>query len=145
MLQRELNRYAAYFRGWCQAFGEHDVIAGEEDGISWLLTDRQAGFVLPQALLKPLYREVLLHSEAPTLSISRDHVEIGSLNMALTRSNDHRVLNTIEQILETGNDYHLFLTSHLFYGTGARIITISSKKPVAIIYKQIGTMRIQLL
>jgi len=37
MLERELKRYAAYFRGWCQAFGEHESIHSEESGISWLL------------------------------------------------------------------------------------------------------------
>ena len=30
------------------------------------------------------------------------------------------------------------------YGTQARIITLSTKKPLAIIYKEIGTLRIRL-
>jgi len=32
----------------------------------------------------------------------------------------------------------------LLYGEGSKIITFSSKKPLAIIYKEIGTMRIRL-
>ena len=32
----------------------------------------------------------------------------------------------------------------VLYGTGARIITLSTKKPLLIIYKEIGTLRIGL-
>ena len=45
-------------------------------------------------------------------------------------------------ILEHGEQVHVFLTSHLLY-SNSRIITFSSKKPLAIIYKEIGTMKIR--
>jgi hypothetical protein len=145
MLERELKRYSAYFRGWCQAFGEHESIPGEENGINWLFTGHQAGFILPQALNRQLYREVLLNEKPPPLTFGHDSVEIGSLRFALARHQEKRILEVVEDILTGGNDFHVYLTSHLMYGTGARIITLSTKKPLAIIYKEIGTLSIRLL
>ena len=60
MLERDLKRYAAYFRGWCQAFGEHESIYRDDTGISWLTASTQLGLVLPKPMIKQLNREVLL-------------------------------------------------------------------------------------
>jgi hypothetical protein len=144
MLERELKRYSAYFRGWCQAFGEHESIPGEESGIHWLFTEHQVGFILPQQIIRQLYREVLLHLEPPPLRFSHDAVKIGSLQFALARHQEKRILSLIENILTNGHDFHVYLTSHFMYGTGARIITLSARKPLSIIYKEIGILRIQL-
>jgi len=144
MLERELKRYAAYFRGWCQTFGEHESLPVEEGDINWLFTEHQAGFILPQALTRQLYREVLLHRVPPTLEFSRSSVRIGGLQFALARRQENRTLDAIENILKSGDDFHVYLTSHLMYGTRARIITLSTRKPLSIIYKEIGTMRIRL-
>jgi len=144
MLEREIKRYSAYFRGWCQTFGEHESIPGDENGIHWLLADHQAGFILPKHLTKSLYREVLLHPEAPTMKISGATVKIGSFEFTLQKSQEQRTLETIESILESGEEFHVFLTSHFMYGTDARIMTLSSKKPLGIIYKEVGSMRIRL-
>jgi hypothetical protein len=145
MLEREPKRYSAYFRGWCQAFGEHESLPREESGIHWLFTEQQAGFILPQPITRQLYREVLLQRKPPPLTFGRNMVEIGSLRFALARHQEKRILDVIEHVLTSGDDFHVFLTSHLMYGTGARIITLSTKKPLSIIYKEIGTLRIRLL
>ena len=144
MLQREPKRYAAYFRGWCQAFGEHDSISSEKEGIHWLFTDRQVGFILPRPITRQLYREVLLHSEPPPLTFTRKRAEIGSLRFSLARRHEEQILVALHQIFMQSENLHVYLTSHLLYGTDARIITLSTKKPLAIIYKEIGTLRIRL-
>lgn len=144
MLERELKRYSAYFKGWCQAFGEHESIPGNDGGISWLLAEHQAGFILPQALIKSLYREVLLPHRTPTLTFGRNCVEVGALQLALEQNHEKTALAAIEHILESGNEFHIYLTSHIMYGTSARIITLSIKKPISIIYKEIGTMHLRL-
>ena len=144
MLEREIKRYSAYFRGWCQTFGEHESIPGDENGINWLLTDHQAGFILPKNLTRSLYREVLLHPEASMMTIEGNTVRIGSFEFTLQANQERRTLETIESILENGTEFHVFLTSHFMYGTDARIMTLSSKKPLAIIYKEVGSMRIRL-
>jgi hypothetical protein len=145
LLEREPKRYAAYFRGWCQTFGEHENIPDEKNGINWLFTEHQLGFILPQAITRRLYREVLLHRQAPPLTFSHDTVEIGSLQFALARHHEKQILDAMQNILTSGHDFHVYLTSHLIYGTGARIITLSTKKPLSIIYKEIGTLRIRLM
>jgi hypothetical protein len=144
MLERDLKRYSAYFRGWCQAFGEHESIYRDETGISWLTASTQLGLVLPKPMIKQLYREVLLREQAPMVKFRRKFIEIGSLEIPIGKKHQKKARKAMEQILESGDEVHVFLTSHLMYGSGSKIITFSSKKPLAIIYKEIGTMRISL-
>jgi len=144
-LEFQLKRYAAYYRGWCQTFGEHESVLSEDDsGISWLFNEQQVGFISPQELTKSLLREVLRRRETPSLTISHKKVQIGRFKYGLARSQDEPALIAIKNLLETGGDTHIFLTSHLMYGTGARIVTLSNKKPLLLIYKEIGSMRIRL-
>lgn len=141
MLKRDLKRYAAYFRGWCQAFGEHESIYRDATGISWLTASSQLGLVLPKPMIKQLYREVLLREHVPTVKFRRKYIEIGSLEIPIGQKHQQLAREQITNILEHGDEVHVFLTSHLLY-SGSRIITFSSKKPLAIIYKEIGTMKI---
>lgn len=140
----ELKRYAAYYKGWCQAFGEHESIASEETGISWLFAEKQIGFISPRKLTKSLLREILRKRETPTLTISKNSVQIGSFYYQPLKASDESALLAVTNFLETGQVSHIFLTSHFMYGTGTRICTLSSRKPLSIIYKEIGTMRIKL-
>lgn len=144
MLERELIRYAAYFKGWCQAFGEHEGIQCRESGIDWLLADHQLGLVLPVETVKSLRREVLLHRLTPNLTFRRNRIEVGSLRIPLEQRQEDRALEAIAEILASPEAVHLYLTSHLLYGGGNRIITFSNKKPLPIIYKVIGTMRVRI-
>jgi len=144
LVQRIITRYAAFFKGWCQAFGEHESIQGEENSISWLLAEQQVGFILPQQVTKPLYREMLWQNPTPTLVINHKYFEVGALRIPLTGWYDSRGLDAVEHLLHTGNDFHFFLTSHFMYGTGTRILTLSIRKPLAIIYKEIGKMYIRM-
>ena len=144
MLARDVKRYAAYFRGWCQAFGEHESLADHDREVFWLVTDQAAGFVLPANYQRQLYREVLLHRTAPPLTFHSDRVEVGEFQLELARQYETRILESIDHLLASSRGLHVYLTSHLMYGTGARIITLSTKKPLLIIYKEIGTLRIGL-
>jgi hypothetical protein len=144
MLERELKRYSAYFRGWCQAFGEHESLPSEKSGISWLLSEHQAGFILPKVLVKRLYREVLLPRQTPTLTFGHQRIVVGALELMLEKGHEKPAIAAVEQILHSGEEFHIFLTSHIMYGTSARIITLSNKKPIPIIYKEIGTMHVRL-
>jgi hypothetical protein len=142
MLERKLKRHAAYFRGWCQPFGEHESVHREDSGVNWLLAENQVGLVLPRSWIKPLYREVLLRSHAPVVTFSHDDVEIGSLMLPLDGRHGEKALEELSAMLKCGDECHVFLTSHLLY-SGRRIITFSGRKPLSIIYKEIGTMRIR--
>ena len=144
MLEQEVKRYAAYFRGWCQAFGEHESLADHDREVFWLVTEQAAGFVLPRDYQRQLYREVLLHRTAPPLTFHSDRVEIGGFQLELARQYETRILESIDGLLSSDRGLHVYLTSHFMYGTNARIITLSVKKPLLIIYKEIGTLRIRL-
>jgi hypothetical protein len=91
-------------------------------------------------MIKPLYREVLLHDKVPTLTFSRRSVRIGSLEIPLDKRHQEQTLAAIKSLFGAASEIHVYLTSHLLY-SGSRIITFSSKKPLTIIYKQIGTMQ----
>jgi hypothetical protein len=143
-LEYEINRYAAYFRGWCQAFGEHEGISGGDTGISWLFSEYQVGFIMPQQLTRALYREVLGKRGTPVLELNRKCARIGAFHYPLKGPADEQGLAAIKYIFDNGSGVSLFLTSHFMYGTGSRIITLSNKRPLPIIYKEIGAMGIQL-
>jgi len=143
--QRKVQRYAAYFKGWCQTFGEHENLSREENAINWLSAENQVGFILPRDLTKALYREVLgRQRESPTLTISQDCVRIGEFHYTLSATGDKQGIDALRQVLHNPGDLHLYLTYHFLYQSGTRIITLSRKQPLAIIYKQISPMHIQL-
>jgi hypothetical protein len=145
MPEYELNRYSAYFMGWCQAFGEHESVPGEEEGVSWLFADKQVGLILPRQLGKQLFREVLGKREVPTLTMNRDGFRVGSFVYSFAGTPDRSALSAIKTIIEADAVPHLYLTSHFMYGPGARIITLSKKKPLSIIYKPVGPMYVDLV
>ena len=76
--------------------------------------------------------------------MSRKRFEVGELRIPLTGWYDSRGLDAVEKMLRTGSEFHFFLTSHFMYGTGTRILTLSTRKPLAIIYKEIGRMYIRM-
>lgn len=141
----ELKRYAAYYKGWCQAFGEHESVPADDSEITWLFAEKQLGFISPPEMTKALLREILRKRETPMLSISRNSVKIGRFHYQASKASDESALHEIGRFLETGRASHIYLTSHFMYGTGARILTLSSKKPVSIIYKEIGTMSVRMI
>ena len=138
-----VRRYAAYFRGWCQAFGEHESLTDENTGISWLLSESQLGFILPAHLTKALHREVLGSNRRSVLHISGNIARAGDVEFVLP-DRGFSAAGKISDVLEPGGDGCVFLTSHFMYGTGTRIMTLSGSKPLSIIYKEIGLMTIRL-
>lgn len=140
----EIKRYGAYFKGWCQVFGEHESILVGEREKCWLIGENKVGLILPKHLVKQLNGEVLLHEQLPVITFTQQGVQIGALQFPFKSELEKRVLSAIAQLIDSGPDLHLFLTSHLLYGNGSKIITISNKKPQPIIYKQIGNIKIQL-
>jgi hypothetical protein len=143
--QRKVQRYSAYFEGWCQAFGEHENLSREEDAINWLSAKNQVGFILPMELTKALYREVLgRQRESPILTISQNCVRIGEFHYTLSTTGDKAGTDALRQLLENPGELHLYLTYHFLYQSGTRIITLSRNQPLAIIYKQIRPMHIKL-
>ena len=145
-LEREVKRYAAYFRGWCQAFGEHESEATRDDAISWLVAEQQVGIILSRPLTRALYREALRRQTAPPLlTISPQCLRVEAFHYRFRKPLEAHILNAVRDILQAPQDLHLYLSYHFMYPSGTRIITLSRSKPLHIIYKEIGPMRIGLL
>jgi len=76
--ERKIRRYAAYFRGWATAFGDHNKHFDEKRDLSWLLGEGQIGLILTprvRAFLHPLF---LTNREAgpPQLSLVPEGSEL---------------------------------------------------------------------
>jgi len=144
-LERTLRRYTAYLKGWCQAFGEHDTVAPLAERISCLVGDKQIGFILSRELTRELYYEVLGgRLSMPVLDMDARSMRIGGFCQALPEIWEQQGLPVLTQLMQGENDLHLYLTYHLTYPSGTRIITISQRKPLPIIYKEISPMEIRL-
>ena len=142
--ERAIKCYRAHFKGWCQAFGEHKNILVDNNVTCWLLGENQVGLVLTKPQIRQLNRELLLHEQVPTLIFDEQGVHIGSFFFPFASKHEKHVLRAIEQLLQSGTALHLFRTSHSLYGNGRRIITISSKKPPPLIYRETETLSIRL-
>ncbi|NNF96142.1 MAG: hypothetical protein HKM94_04345 [Halobacteria archaeon] len=143
--EHQIRRYAAYFKGWCQAFGEHEGLFTKDESISWLYTDDQIGLILPEGLNKKLYREVLgKERKSPVLTLRPDCVYVGKFHYDFSSPSDVEGLNKLTKLLNTTDEIHLYLTYHFMYQRGTRIITFSHKPPWGLIYKEIDPMQLQL-
>ena len=144
-LERTVRRYSAYFRGWCQAFGEHDVVESQGEGIRWLFGEQQIGFILPRELTRKLYREVLgKEHSSPLMDLNPERVRVGRFCQALPEIWQQRGLEAFSQLMQAENDLHLYLTYHFMYPSGTRIVALSQRKPLPIIYKEIRHINITL-
>jgi len=143
---REIHRYAAYFKGWCQTFGEHETEFMGDESIGWLYGENQIGLILPLELNKQLYRKVLGKThKTPELTFSRDSIGIGDFHYTFSESGDLAGLLKLIQLLDNNRELHLYLTYHFIYPKGTRITTFSTEKPLPLIYKEIEPLQIYLI
>ena len=146
LLERTVRCYTAYFRGWCQAFGEHDVLASQDEDIRWLIGEQQIGFIPSREQTRALYREVLgKQLSSPLLEINPECVRVGRFRQALPEIWQEQGQKVLTQLMQAENDLHLYLTYHFMYPSGTRIVTLSQRKPLPIIYKEIRPMDIRLI
>ncbi|UCE89391.1 MAG: hypothetical protein JSW10_00680 [Pseudomonadota bacterium] len=143
-LERQIKRYTAYLRGWCQAFGEHQHLESSDDGIQWLLSDDQVGLILPKSIRKIVYREMLAHREdVPVLALSRSRFEVGAFSRAFHGEQDALGRLALMELLEADVQLYLYLTYHIVYPAGTRIVTLSRRSPMMIFYKEIQPMLVR--
>ncbi|RMG56529.1 MAG: hypothetical protein D6717_06470 [Gammaproteobacteria bacterium] len=136
----EVHRYASYYRGWCQAFGEFEP-GGEGPCCSWLFGEDAIGMVVAESLHRPFMRELLHHGEEPEVRLEPERLHCGSLDLAIEPGPDRRGFERLQALLRSGLSVHMYLTSHIFF-PGARIVTFSPRRPLIIMYKEIQPMRI---
>lgn len=144
IIERSVSRYSAYYLNWCQAFGEHqsEAVTGEDD-IQWLIGEQCIGFIVPTRTKRLLLKELIERRPCETaISFSRRTPEVeinGAVSRAISASNT-AALSSLTDLLEDCDRLHMYLTYHLFYPPGTRIITFSARKPLIILYKEIEPM-----
>jgi hypothetical protein len=145
--ERLIRRYAAFFKGWCQAFGNHRGGFDENRELNWLYgeDDDQIGLILTRRLRRLLYREILArHETQATLLLSKERIGIGRISMT-TQYRDEEAMRSIRWLMEAPGELHLYQTYHLFYPAGTRILTLSRKAPLPIIYKPVDPIMVTLI
>jgi hypothetical protein len=139
-----IRRYAAFFRGWAQAFGEHQAVAERPGGQRWLIGEGQVGLILEPAFKRLLY-PLFLHRTgvaAPRATLSLDAFEVEDTRIplaAIAPAPRHQILALIAGAAEL----HLYQTYHLIYPAGTRILTLSTRPPLGILYRELAPLRLR--
>lgn len=135
--QRTIRRYTAYFRGWAVAFGEHEAMDDPTHGLQWLLGAHEVGIILTPSLRRTLLRALLPKDQpTPKIRITASGFQVGG-HWFLLSALAPAIAESILGLFRNADDLHLYLTYHLWYPPGTRILTLSKTKPLILIYKEI--------
>lgn len=142
-----IRRYAAYFRGWAQAFGEHQQLEDPDHGLRWLVGSDQVGLILEPSLRRRFFPSILgRHGQKPppvTLTLSEQGIDLGSDR--LTFGEESKPAAALALSLITGTaPLHIYQTYHLIYPSGTRILTLTARPPLAILYHEIEPLTLRL-
>jgi hypothetical protein len=135
---RIIRRYAAFFRGWAQAFGEHEKLEDPTRGLRWLVGQDQIGLILTPAIKRQWFPRLIGHpsQDPPPVTLRPECIEIAGVRLDL-RPGTGAPLPPILALLALGCDLHLYQTYHLIYPSGTRILTLSARAPLGILYREL--------
>jgi len=141
-MDREVRRYRAYFPSWCQAFGDHvPDPGGEGRAVEWLVGEHCLGAIIVPDIRDMLIRE-LFGSRKPRVIVRDGSMCLGDMDFRDAEVCGHPGYAALRDVLKNAETVHLFLTYHLIYPPGTRIITVSSKAPQALIYRESAPLRV---
>lgn len=143
---RLIRRWCAYFRGWSQAFGAHELIDDRERGLRWLIGDEQLGLILTPAIKRLLYPGLLgrhAGEEPPPVRVGAQGLILGGAELAPLEA-QCPLWSQLRQLLAGPADLHLYQTYHLIYPTGTRILTLSRHAPLPLIYRELAPLAVRL-
>jgi hypothetical protein len=141
--ERNIRRYTAFFRGWATAFGAHEKEADEERGLIWLFGDGQVGLILTPAVKRFLYPLFLGRSrdDAPLVRLDSELLRINDVEIPFGEK-DKRAFDSMQELMRASGDLHLYQTYHLVYPGGTRILTLSRRSPLPLVYREIAPLPI---
>ena len=141
-MDREVRRYRPYLPSWCQAFGDHlPEPGGEGRAVEWLVGEHCIGAIVVPEIRVMLIRE-LLGSGKPRVLVGEGSMCLDDLDFRDAGVCGHPGYAALRDLLVNADTVHLFLTYHLIYPPGTRIITVSSKAPLPLIYKETTPLRV---
>jgi len=143
--ERKVRRYSAFFRGWATAFGSHEKVADEKRGLIWLFGEQQLGLILTKEVKRFLYPLFLGRSrdDVPAVTLGSGLLRIEDVELAFGED-EQRAFDVMMELMRVDGDLHLSQTYHLVYASGTRILTISRRAPLAIVYREIAPMVLHL-
>jgi hypothetical protein len=142
---RIIRRYAAFFRGWAQAFGEHEKFEGPSQDVRWLVGQDQVGLILVPAIKRLWFPRLLGHpsEDLPEVVLHSDAIQVAAVRMELGQDTG-APLAPILALVARGGDLHLYQTYHLIYPAGTRILTLSAHAPLGILYRELTPLRLRI-
>ncbi len=142
MYEKTIKRYAAYFLGWCQSFGEHDVAFEENKDVNWLFGASKIGIIVSPKIRR-LFLKALLKQKQPTVVLSSSYIEVDNSQYIILEEDRHNLERALK-LLRKYDAIHMFLANHFCYPPPTKIITFSAKKPLLILYKEITPITVKL-
>lgn len=141
-----IRRYVAYYRGWCQAFGEHEVEEGRAESansIQWLFGEDRVGLILPEDTRKRFLKELVRRKGTESsivFSPAGAEIVVNRAVCSVLKGNIEAGAGRLLALARQSKELHMFLTHHLYYSPGTRIVTFSATKPLGIMYKEIDPL-----
>jgi hypothetical protein len=126
-VEKIVRRYSAFIPRWCQAFGDHQPDPGGEGrAVEWLIGEDSVGEILaPKA--------VEIEFGPRSIRFNRHDYEEASILR-------HAGYAALRELLLGEAEVHMYLTYHLIYPPGTRIITLSRKAPLPLLYKKMAPL-----
>lgn len=139
-MEKTIRRYTAYFPRWCQAFGDHvPDPGGEGRAVEWLIGSDSVGvIVLPE--VRHLLLHALLGGKQPVVESYPGLIRLDQREYAEPSVIGHAGYRALRELLRDSPEAHMFLTYHLIYPAGTRIITISRNSPLPLLYKEMAQL-----
>lgn len=141
-MEKIVHRYSAHFPRWCQAFGDHvPDPGGEARAVEWLVgADCVGVIVLPE--IRHLLTHGLLGAKTPELEFCARSPRLNQRDYAEVTVIAHPGYAALRELLLGVDEAPMFLTYHLIYPPGTRIITVSRKPPLPLLYKEMAPLPI---
>jgi hypothetical protein len=141
-MEKIVHRYSAHFPRWCQAFGDHvPDPGGEARAVEWLVGVDCVGVIVLPEIRHRLTHE-LLGAKTPELEFCARSLRLNQRDYAEVTVIGHPGYAALRELLLGVDEAHMFLTYHLIYPPGTRIITVSRKPPLPLLYTEMAPLPI---
>ena len=143
-MEKIIRRYSAYFPRWCQAFGDHEPDpVGEARAVEWLVGADSVGvIVLPEIRYRLMHE--LLGENHPEIEFQRRSIRLNRHHYDEVEVLGHPGYAALRELLLGSEEAHMFLAYHLIYPPGTRIIAVSRKPPLGLLYKEMAPLTVSI-
>ena len=137
----DVNARLLAFKSAASGFRLNDIFQSEAQ-----LAEDQVGLILGENARRTFHRLLLgRRAGIPTLTLSESSLQAGHTRHVLHREDDRLGMLALRQLVQREEPTYLYLTYHLYYPAGTRIVTFSKRAPLPIIYKPMRPMKVQVV